>query len=47
LIDGLEAIAVSEPPAVDLSVVVQVAAPAVPVAVAVLPATQLPPLTAP
>src|SRR6266478_5951710 len=39
--------AVSVPAAVDFSVVVQVAAPAVPVAVAVLPATQLPPLTAP
>ena len=47
LIDGLDAMALSEPPAVDFSVVVQVAAPAVLLAVAVLPATQDPPLTAP
>jgi len=47
LIEGLDAIALSAPPAVDFSVVVQVAAPAVPVAVAVSPAPQLPPEVAP
>jgi hypothetical protein len=47
LIDGLAPIALSVPAVVDFSVVVQVAAPAVAVAVAVLPATHEPPLTAP
>jgi len=47
LIDGLEAMAVSAPLAVDFSVVVHEAAPTVPVAVAVSPPVQLPPEVAP
>ncbi len=47
MIDGLDAIAVREPLVVDSSVVVKGLAPAIVPAVAVSPATQLPPDVAP
>jgi len=47
MIEGLDAIALSAAAGGRLFGCRQVAAPAVPVAVAVLPATQEPPLTAP